>query len=392
MTHETTTPPGPVRKPRSMRVLALTVTCLAAFAVGLVVERGLRSDEQTTAYRVVRAAPLPDSCQRGVDPSAAWPPACWRPYSPESPFNRPVPAGAPTAAGSRAAVARLASFGPPGRLVAGVHETAQDWSKPTYYASPGDPLFRVHCTRPWGHCGVEGAQLRIPERARPAAGGDGHMTVIDPDGRTEYDFWKVAAKPSGGGTLEVGWGGRTSLAGDGRGSAAVAAGFGNLAGLIRAPELEAGRIDHALFMTVHCTSGQAVYPAANGNLDGACASGRAEAPPLGARFVLDMSDAEIDALGVPPWKRAILTAMAHYGMFVGDTTGASWGIQVESDATYTSLGRKPLFETFARDNGFYEDRWPAAGNRTVWVGDLAPDVDWQGKLRVVGECVSRGSC
>src|SRR4051794_21420537 len=392
MTQETTTPPAPARRSRSARALALTAACLAAFAIGIVVERSLRSEKETTAYRVVRGAPLADDCGRGLDPGVDWPPACWRPYSADSPFNRPVPARAPTAPNSRANIARLASFGPPARLVAGAHETPQDWSKPTYYASAGDPVFTVHCTRPWGRCDVDGARVRIPDAARPAAGGDGHMTVIDPDGRTEYDFWKVASKPAGGGRLTVAWGGRTSLEGDGRGSGAVAAGYGNLAGLIRAPELEAGRIDHALFMTVHCTSGRAVYPAADGNLYGARPARRGPAPALGARFVLDMSDGEIAALDAPPWKRAILTAMAHYGMFVGDTTGAAWGIQVESDATYTSLGRAPLFERFARENDFFEDRWRAADNRTVWVGDLAAGVDWAGRLRVVDQCVSRGPC
>src|SRR4051794_6983712 len=102
MTHYPTTPPPPVRRPRFTRALALTAACLAAFAVGLVLERSLRSDEQSTAYRVVRGAPLPESCRQGIDAGLAWPPACWRPYSSASPFNRPVPAGAPTAPGSRA--------------------------------------------------------------------------------------------------------------------------------------------------------------------------------------------------------------------------------------------------------------------------------------------------
>ena len=46
------------------------------------------------------------------------------------------------------------------------------------------------------------------------------------------------------------------------------------------------------------------------------------------RFQLDMSDAEIRALGVPRWKRGILRAMARYGMFVGDTGGIALGPRV----------------------------------------------------------------
>ena len=42
---------------------------------------------------------------------------------------------------------------------------------------------------------------------------------------------------------------------------------------------------------------------------------------MGAHFYLDMSDAEIDAARVPAWKRAVMLAAAHYGLFVGDTGG-----------------------------------------------------------------------
>jgi hypothetical protein len=367
----------------------LTLLCVAAFAIAFAAETLLRGEERpTTAYRVVQDAPQSGDCT--IERSAPWPPACWRPYAPGSPFNRPVSRDAPDAPGSRAIVDRLTAFGPPAPIIAGVHETAEDWSKPTYYATNDDPLFRVHCTRPWGRCEIEGERIRIPDAARPAAAGDGHMTVIDPDGHVEYDFWQVASKPDGGGRLVASWGGRTSLAGDGRGSEAVAAGYGNLAGLVRAQELAAGRIDHALFMVVQCTDGRAVFPAARGNVDGACGDG-SPAPPLGARFVLDMAPREIDALPAPAWKKTILHAMARYGMIVGDTGGVPWGIQVESDTSYTSLGRAPLFERFARGADFRADRWDEI-DRNVWIGDLERGVDWRRRLRVVDACASRGSC
>jgi hypothetical protein len=389
MTQEMT--PQSLRPRRRTRLLALTLVCVVAFGIAFAVESALRGPEKpTTAYKVVQDAPVDEGCVSGLDPEAPWPPSCWRPYGPDSPFNRPVPRDAPDAPGSRAIVDRLAAFGPPAPIIAGVHESAQDWSKPTYYATADDPVFRVHCTRPWGRCELEGERIRIPDAARPAAAGDGHMTVIDPGGHTEYDFWQVASKPAGGGRLVVAWGGKTSLSGDGRGSEAVAAGYGNLAGLVRAQELEAGRIEHALFMVVECTDGRAVYPAARGNVDGACGDGSA-APPLGARFVLDMTADEIDALQAPDWKKAILHAMARYGLIVGDTGGVPWGIQVESDTTYTSLGRPPLFERFARDAGFRADHW-AEIDRDVWIGDLDDGVDWRSRLRVVDVCASRGSC
>jgi hypothetical protein len=75
-----------------------------------------------------------------------------------------------------------------------------------------------------------------------------------------------------------------------------------------------------------------------------------------------MTDAEIDALAVPAWKKTIFRAMARYGMYFGDTGGGSnWGIQVESDTT-------------------------------VYVGGFQNDINWASKLRVVAPCVGQGTC
>ena len=201
----------------------------------------------------------------------------------------------------------------------------------------------------------------------------------------------MRSKPSGGGTLTTSWGGLTDIDGRGLRSAAVAARYGNLAGPVRAQELAAGRIDHALFMIVHCDDGRAVYPATDAPPGGVCPDPH-DTPAMGARFQLDMSDAEIAGADLPAWKKTILYAMAHYGMFVGDTTGASWGIQVESDTTYTAFGQPGRFVEFARSAGFIPRADPALGGRTIYVGKLADDVDWQHRLRVVDPCVSDPDC
>ena len=119
--------------------------------------------------------------------------------------------------------------------------------------------------------------MRIPDAARPAAGGDGHLAVIDQADGWEYDFWQVQQKPKGGGTLTVSYGGKTPYGtsnADGLGSNATAANFALSAGIIRPSELEAGKIDHALFMVVECTNGTAVWPApARAPVEAAPASG-----------------------------------------------------------------------------------------------------------------------
>lgn len=325
-------------------------------------------------------------CGFGRFRAGAWPSGCWRPYSATSPFNSPLSAAPRVADNSDRVVARMLGFGSAQHFVAGLADTDDDYWHPTYWSQPGDPLFRLHCyERSWGTCEVEGHRIRVPNAARPAAGGDGHLTVVDQDTGWEYDLYEVRSKPAGGGLLQFRWGGRTRIDGDGLRSGATAANFGNLAGVIRTAELAAGRINHALFLVVRCSSGRVVYPARGAGRS--CAElglPTHDAPPMGARFQLAMSVAEIDALAVPEWKKTILRAMATYGMFVGDTGGGSWGTKMESGSTFTSFGYPDPLVRFAQANGWTHDE-------DVWVGKLHDGVDWT-RLRMIDPCVTRRAC
>ena len=323
------------------------------------------------------------------------PGACWRPYSDQSPVNGGVGAAPRLASGSSAIVSRTLGFGPAQNILTGVAETEDDWDHPLYYSQPSDPLYTVSCTRWVSSCEVEGVQVRIPEAAQPAGGGDGSLGVIDQASGMEYDFWQVSSKPSGGGTLQVSHGGMTALGtadADGLGSNATAAHFGTAAGVIRPPEHEAGHIDHALFMVVECTNGNYVWPAHGPGVGRSCSSmglSNADAPALGQHFYLDMSDAQIDALAVPEWKRTILRAMADYGMFVGDTGGSSWRVKIESGSSYTSFDRQdPWVELGIR---YGVPTWRAPSGNTAYVYNLHDGVDWS-RLRVVDPCVAQQTC
>lgn len=340
-----------------------------------------------------RPAPAPQptlpagSCAFGSFGVGSWPGTCWRPYSDSSPFNRRLPATPRLHPASEAIVRTVTALGKPSNLVAGNADSADDWGHPTYYSSAADPEFTIACMERWGRCALEGERIRIPDDARPAAGGDGHMTVVDQQSGWEYDMWQVHSKPRGGGRLEISWGGRTRIDGDGLGSDATAARFGNLAGIIRAEEWAAGEINHALFMTINCDAGTHVYPASKSARPcSAIGKSNVGAAPLGARFQLAMSDEEIAALAVPTWKKTLLRAMAHYGMYFGDTGGGpSWGLQVESGSTYTSFGREDALVTFAKSQGV-----------PMWEGDHVFDVksgvDWERRLRVVDPCEASGTC
>lgn len=353
----------------------LTQTAAALLAAALVA-LALTAPAAQSATVATTAA----SCT-GPFSVGAWPSACWRPYADTSPFNRPISTTPAVRADSAAIVARVLGFGAATNLVAGTAGTTSDWQHPTYYSQATDPLFTLHCTQAWGTCPIEGMQIRVPDAARPAGGSDAHMTVVDQATGWEYDLWSVTSKPAGGGTLSFGWGGRTLIDGDGLGSDATAARYGNMAGSIRAQEMAAGRIDHALFMVINCDSGSYVYPAMK---SGRACTNRTSAPPMGARFQLDMTAAQIDALSVPAWKKTILHAMAEYGMYFGDTGGGGFGLQFESGSTYTSFGYQDAMVTFAAQNGV-----------PLWQGkyifDLKTGVDYS-KLRVLEPCAAQGTC
>lgn len=357
-----------------------------AIVVGLALALWSCTSARSDTVRPRDDAPAADvACGLGSYEVGHWPTSCWRPYGAASPFNRRVPSDPPLMPGSRAIVARMLDHGPIADLVV-ASDTRSDWYHPVYFAQPSDPLYTVHCTRDWGTCEIEGMQVRVPVGARPARGGDAHLAIVDQTTGWEYDLWKVQPRAPGGGTLTVSWGGRTEVTGDGLGSDATAAHFGLLAGAIRAAEMEAGRIDHALFMTVGCAAHRYVYPASGYALD--CAD-EEDSPAVGQHFWLDMTDAEIDALDVPDWKRTILRALADYGAFVGDTGGnESFGFQFESGSTYTSFGFEDPMVAFARaqDSGVTDRR----GARYDF--DLGSGVDWQDRLRVLDPCVAAQSC
>jgi len=377
-----------VRGPAHQGVRSRRRTWIVRAAASVLVIVTACSTGATSAGSHAAGSPPTDvadvGCGYGQFAAGRWPEACWRPYGTGSVFNRVLPSRPKVMANSQAIVDRTLGMGRIADLVV-APDTASDWYHPVYFSAASDPAFTVRCTRPWGTCEVEGMHVQIPDAARPAAGGDAHLAVVDQATGWEYDFFEVQAKPEGGGVLEVGWGGRTPIKGSGLGSDATAAHFGLLAGVIRPQELEAGRIDHALFMMVGCTSDRYVHPATG---YAAACDDPTDAPAVGQLFWLDMTAAEIDALDVPAWKKTVLHALRRYGAYVGDTGGnEAFTFQFESSTSYTSFGVEDPFAAVAREqpSGVTE-----RGGRYYF--DLGSGVDWRGRLRVLDPCVATRSC
>jgi hypothetical protein len=334
-------------------------------------------------------------CRAGLDfvtsSARRIPGACWRPYGDASPFNRALPESPRLVSNSASIVTRAIGFGNALEWVGGQADTPDDYFHPIYFSDPSDPLYTVDCVR-FACPEIEGKRIQIPGAARPAAGGDGHLAVIDREAHMEYDLFEVYDKPRNRGTIIVGSGGSTPIGtpkADGLGSNATAAHFGLAAGVIRPSELAAGEIDHALFLVVECTNGRAVWPAADN--PGTVCSNRTNAPAMGQHFYLEISDAEIRELSLPDWQKAVLRAMANYGMFVGDTGGGGFAIQTESGSSYTSFGVPDPWVTLGRRYDL--PTWVSSSTGTRrYLFDIKDAVDWDSRLRVADPCVARGTC
>lgn len=311
------------------------------------------------------SSPLPEGeTWRGY--SAANPmPAGVVPYSSASPFNQIVPAHPAVLGDSGSLVSFLLGQGStsPSSI-----STGGAYGHPIYYARSGDPVVEVHLTEPWGANPLSGRRIPVPAQAVPAPGSDGHMGIVLPNGE-EVDLWQAQAPREG--RLNASWGSTTSIAGSGLGGEATASRIDLFAGVIRAPELIAGVIPHALFAVSLNVGASFVYPA--GRSDGT--STASYAPAEGQRFYLEYSDAEIAALALPSWQKAIVTALAHYGMYIGDSGGSGLGLQFESGVMYTAFG---LNDPFA---GFAQAQAVPLHNGTYWF-DVASGVDWS-RLRAI---------
>ena len=375
-----------------------------------------------------------------ITPGHQWPDACWRPFSDASPFNRPAPPecvpsdlfGFPVCDDSiydDQSAAIVLTFdgltaqpvpiqqlsGSTSDILPVLKDNDDGW--PTWYSTPSDPAFTVTCDylpqggAPIPACftsdGSTKEQFNVPTYAVPEGGQvastsnleDVHMTVIEPATSLEYDFFQFQGPepiPAGGGTLQSSNGCALDFVtgtGLGDASCATAAWWASEAGRIRAEEMEAGEIDHAIFVNVECVDGPASneYPA-GANPGFLCLDGGSGEIPLGAHFVYLATDGEIDGFQIPSWQKIILKAMAKYGFYVGDTIGVIptnpvhyWALQKENGAMYL-IAQNAL--------GLAQsDPW--LGIAPLGQNDFstkAPPIDFDHRLRLLKPCAAMGTC
>jgi hypothetical protein len=241
----------------------------------------------------------------------------------------------------------------------------------------------------------------MPDGAEPGDGVDGHLTVIAPDG-TGVDLWQASVNHTTR-IITYNIGNLVDVAGDGTGGGGTAAGFPAIAGQVTPAELEAGEINHALFITCWVgadpadtsfgygtvagtggVDGSSVYPADSGDAydsEGAPYTDGYSFPPMGCWIRINLTESQVNALSIPTWKKAILHALRVYGGFFGDTGAAGFGVwQFQSAQMYTSLGFSDPYLAYANAHATGEDISDSGGNK---IFDPNDGIDWANILEVV---------
>ncbi len=180
------------------------------------------------------------------------------------------------------------------------------------YGTARDPHYHVTQTR-WQM--PLDASIPIPQGARPAPGGDAHLTIYDTEHGRTHDLW-LASYDAATDHWTAGVGVSYPIGGSPPpGTGAVAAGTPILALSAWPEEIKAGAINHALAFTALRVAPSYRYPAVH--TDG---KGDASDLPMGSWLRLPPEITPDPAW--PAWVKVVFAALQQHGMFLVDTGGA----------------------------------------------------------------------
>lgn len=289
-------------------------------------------------------------------------------YATSSPWNQRV-TGIPIHSNSQAIVNTIldglpgvyaedgGAVGPTNDVIrwqAGANWNSWDFEHPIFFASDTDP-FKTIVGGAYG-----GTPIRVPAAATPATSSDGHLAIVQRDGRI-YEFWQAVIGPT---SISCSWGDRADINGDGRGTC-TAGWFSLGAGVLRPAEMVSG-IHHALFFVTNVYGGTTA-PSTGTGQGAQRRLIRPDVPKFGQRLKLDLTDVEISNL--PSHLRILATACRDYGLIVGDTGGGG----LHGDNSVRSAWTAPSVIAGV----------PVSGGTYTW--DLRPYVNMRNKLKVLAE-------
>jgi hypothetical protein len=241
-------------------------------------------------------------------------PSRW--FAPTSFWNRELADAAPQAPKSAEWVSALSQL-----ALSTSHPKINhdDYSTPVYRVPADQPTVPVTVRDYYGREGAwfEAAcrAVPIPPGAKPAAGSDGHMVIIQ--GERMWEFWVMREE---GGGWACAYGGYVDDLGSNvgrmreKGEGATATGLPLLGGLITLAELADDEILHALCMAIPNVGRSFVYPAWQS--DGSNFVGIPEGTTLRLPASLDIA-----SLNLPRPVDAMALAAQRYGIVLRDQSG-----------------------------------------------------------------------
>jgi hypothetical protein len=250
-----------------------------------------------------------------------------RAFTPDSWWNAPVPADAPSNPDAEAILRYMSTAPEAGEgclRFAGTQDSP--WGQPVYWAQPGDPTYDVSVKR--DDPPPELRTVRIPRGAVSARNNDGSMTVFDVERGyvvaftdAHYDDAQDRWSASGATVTYLQSNGldvRTGQASDQRNQGSHRGNNGATM-MVRYDEAEAGRIDHVLKVASGPeVSTRYVFPMVGSDGD----STDPDAPPQGLRFRIKPS-VELERLGLDRQTLVIARALQKYGFYIGDSSGVT---------------------------------------------------------------------
>lgn len=263
-----------------------------------------------------------------------------RTFSPSSFWYRTLPDAVPLDTASDEMISRIVEAAPePGfdRLSRGSPQMAintTEYTPPVYVARNSDPVvtFEWHdCQRKGSDMGLVAKNLtgiHVPFDARPSPGTDAEMVLYNVDTGTYTDTWQTRTN---GRTWSACWGGTIRDARKNPGVftppfGTTATGLPLEPGIIRAAELQRGKIDHVVGIVLprRAVSVEPAAPATR--TDGTADSGAAVAAGQLLRLPADL---DLDGLRLSESGRVLAEAAQRYGFIVWDT-GAGIAFRAEN--------------------------------------------------------------
>jgi hypothetical protein len=247
--------------------------------------------------------------------------------------------------------------------------TTRDYTYPVYYAAQATATYTVKCRYPdWGN--LHGKTIRWNPAWKPSHGFysgnddyDNQVIVLDPATGREWNLWQVKAPDTVNRILRCGSAslvpGSYWTKTDGfkppRGC-----GIQCFAMLTTAAEVRDGAIRHALSMPTRGIDKTAYVPPATKTDGGTAAYAVAGGIPMGTRFALRVTDAELAAWAAGRQSALVIgRAVRDYGLIVTDNAGATH-VQLEdrksAGAAWDALGLtypRDLLRGLVREDRLY---------------------------------------